>query len=40
MGELFEFSGLLLVQSGLMLFGLFTPQPLTPYDLGSDLTVF
>jgi len=40
MGELSGFSCLLLVQSGLMLFGLFTSHPLTPYDLGSDLAVF
>lgn len=40
MGELFGFSGLLLVQSGLMLFCEFTSHLLTPYDLGSDLAVF
>jgi hypothetical protein len=40
MDELFGFSGLLLVQSGLIFFGLFTSHLLTPYDLGSDLAVF
>jgi len=40
MGELFGFSGLLLVRSGLMLSGLLTSHLLTPCDLGSDLAVF
>lgn len=38
MDKLFGFSGLLLVQSGLMLFGLFTSHLVT--DLGPDLAVF